>query len=444
MKAPEAAASPAPDAMTGEVVELCRDLIRIDTTNTGGEDGAGERAAAEYVAARLAEAGIDSTLLEAAPGRANLVARIPGSDPSRPALLLHGHLDTVPALRHEWSLDPHAGEIVDGCLWGRGAVDMKNMIAMILAAVRRMSREGTRPARDIVLAFLADEEAGCELGSRWIAREHRDLIADCNQAVSEVGGFSVTLDPATRLYLIETGRKGVAWLRLRARGTPGHGSLTHRRTAIGDLSAAVARIAEHEWPVRLTPTTTRTVNELRDLTGTDLTSLRSGAENTVLAPVAGLLGSGLRDVANPTVVRAGTSINVVPGEAEALVDGRFVPGYEEEFLARIGELVGPAVETEIIDLTSADEADPDSPLIGAMHDSLLAEDPAARIVPFCSSTSTDNASFAPLGIAGYGFVPLKLPPGFDFSAMFHGIDERIPLDSLRFGGAVMYRFLRAC
>jgi acetylornithine deacetylase/succinyl-diaminopimelate desuccinylase-like protein len=440
----ELTAPSADEIMRDEVVSLCRDLIRIDTTNTSADDGPGERAAAEYVAAQLAEVGVHGTILEPEPGRANYIARIPGTDPARPALLLHGHLDTVPALRHEWSLDPHAGEIRDECLWGRGAVDMKNMIAMILAAVRRMSREGTRPARDIVLAFLADEEAGCELGSRWIARKHRELIVDCDQAVSEVGGFSVTLDPTTRLYLIETGRKGVAWLRLRTRGKPGHGSLTHRRTAIGELSAAVNRIIENEWPVRLTPTTTRTVQDLRTLTGTDPVTLQPGVEDTVLAPVAGLLGSGLRDVANPTVLRAGSSINVVPGEAEALVDGRFVPGYEEDFLARLSELVGPAVDTEIIDLTAADEADPDSSLVDAMRSSLTAEDPGAHIVPYCSSASTDNASFAPLGIAGYGFVPLKLPPGFDFSAMFHGIDERIPLDSLRFGAAVLHRFLHAC
>ncbi|MCZ4602847.1 M20/M25/M40 family metallo-hydrolase [Streptomyces sp. Lzd4kr] len=429
---------------TDEVVELCRDLIRIDTTNSGDGAGPGERMAAEYVAAKLAEAGVHGRILESAPGRANVVARLPGTDRSRPALLLHGHLDTVPALRHEWSVDPFSGEVRDGCLWGRGAVDMKNMIAMILAAVRAMARAKTLPPRDIVLAFLADEEAGCELGSRWLAREHRDLIADCDQAVSEVGGFSVTLDPATRVYLVETGRKGVAWLRLRARGTQGHGSLTHRRTAVGELAAAVARIAEHEWPVRLTSTSARTVADLSAPTGVDLAAERPRLDDTALAPVAGLLTSSLRHVANPTVLRAGEAVNVVPGQAEALVDGRFVPGYAEEFLAEIGRLAGPAVEIEILDLTPADEADPHHALVGSMHRSLRDEDPAAHLVPYCSSASTDNASFAPLGIAGYGFAPLRLPPGFDFAAMFHGVDERVPLESLTFGARVLHRFLRRC
>ncbi|MFD8152763.1 M20/M25/M40 family metallo-hydrolase [Streptomyces sp. NPDC001046] len=436
-----------PEKNTGdadEVVELCRDLIRIDTSNAGDGLGPGERRAAEYVAARLAEAGIESQVLESSPRRANLVARIAGTDPARPALLVHGHLDTVPARRHEWSLDPFAGEIRKGCLWGRGAVDMKNMIAMTLTAVRKMARENTPPSRDLVLAFLADEEAGCHLGSRWLAQEHRDLITDCNQAVSEVGGFSVSVDPATRLYMIETGRKGVAWLRLRARGAAGHASLTHPRSAVAQLSAAVHRLAEEDWPLRLTPTSARTVEQISALTRLDISTDQPALADTVLAPVAALLTSSLRHVANPTVLRAGSSINVVPGEAEALVDGRFVPGFAEEFLGRVTELVGPAVQADVIDLTPADESDPDDVLLSAMNAALRAEDPTATIVPYCSSASTDNASFAPLGIAGYGFAPLRLPAGFDFGAMFHGVDERVPLDALRFGADVLHRFLRHC
>ncbi|MEU9454894.1 M20/M25/M40 family metallo-hydrolase [Streptomyces sp. NPDC048277] len=423
-----------------EVVELCRDLIRIDTSNYFDGTGPGERQAAEYVAHRLDEVGIDSTLLEAGPRRTSVVARIPGRDRSRPALLVHGHLDVVPADPHDWSVDPFAGEIRDGCLWGRGAVDMKNMNAMILAAVRRLARSGELPARDIVLAFLADEEAGGDLGSRWLATHHRDLLDGCDQAVSECGGFSIDVPGADRrVYLIETARKGVAWLRLRARGTRGHGSMITNDNATAHLAAAVTRLARHTWPLELTATTTRMTNELRDLTGIDVTEDDLGG--TPLAPVAGMISSSLRHVANPTVLRAGDTVNVVPSHAEALVDGRFVPGLHEEFLRTVADVVGPGIQVDVMDFTAADEVDPNGSLISAMHQALSAEDPTATVIPYCSSASTDNASFAPLGIQGFGFAPLQLPPGFNFAAMFHGTDERVPLDSLRFGARTLHRFL---
>ncbi|MEU8825778.1 M20/M25/M40 family metallo-hydrolase [Streptomyces sp. NPDC048636] len=440
MTTPDAAAI-APDRHgLDEVVELCRDLIRIDTSNFFDGTGPGERPAAEFVAHRLDEAGIDSTLLEAAPRRTSVVARIPGRDRSRPALLVHGHLDVVPADPHHWSVHPFSGEIRDGCLWGRGAVDMKNMNAMILAAVRQLARSGELPARDVVLAFLPDEEAGGHHGSRWLATHHRDLLDDCDQAVSEIGGFSVDLSGTDRrVYLVETARKGVAWLRLRARGTRGHGSLLTDDNATARLAGAVTRLARHVWPLELTPTTTRMTDELRRLTGIDVTEDDLG--RTPLAPLAGLIGASLRHVANPTVLRAGDTINVIPSEAEALVDGRFVHGLHEEFLRTVGELAGPGVEMEILDFTASAETDPHGTLVDAMHRALRAEDPAATVIPYCSAASTDNASFAPLGIQGFGFAPLQLPPGFDFASMFHGTDERVPVESLRFGARALYRFL---
>lgn len=432
----------APECGLDEVVELCRDLIRIDTSNHFDGSGPGERGAAEYVAARLDEVGVDSTLFESAPRRASVVARIRGRDTSRPALLLHGHLDVVPADRRAWTVDPFAGEIRDGCLWGRGAVDMKNMIAMMLAAVRRLARSGELPARDVVLAFLADEEAGGVLGSRWLAERHRELLTDCDQAVSEIGGFSVQWSGPSgprRAYLVETARKGVAWLRLQAHGTSGHASMTAQDNPVVRLGAALTRLGEYDWPLALTATTTRTAAELRRLTGVDIRV--DSLDGTPLAPVTGLVTSSLRHVANPTVLRAGDTVNVIPAEAEALVDGRFVPGRDEEFLRTVAALVGPGVEIEVVDRTPSAEADPDSALLDAMRRALGAEDPSGAVIPYCSSASTDNASFAPLGIAGFGFVPLRLPAGFDFARMFHGTDERIPLDSLRFGARTLHRFL---
>ncbi|WP_413810637.1 M20/M25/M40 family metallo-hydrolase [Streptomyces sp. OE57] len=425
-----------------EVVELCRDLIRIDTSNPFDGTGPGERRAAEYVAHRLDEVGIGSVILEAAPGRASAVARIAGRDRSRPALLLHGHLDVVPADPHDWSVDPFAGEIRDGFLWGRGAVDMKNMNAMILAAVRRLARSGELPARDIVLAFLADEEAGGALGSRWLAEHHRDLLDDCDQAVSEIGGFSVDLSDSVaerRVYLVETARKGVAWLRLRARGTRGHGSMITKDNATVRLAAALTRLADHDWPIDLTPTTARMTTELKNLASID--AGLDDLDGTPFAPVAGLVSSALRNVANPTVLRAGDTVNVIPTEAQALVDGRFVPGRGQEFLREVASIVGPGIEIETVDYTESAESAPEGSLIDAMQRALSAEDPVATVVPYCSSASTDNVSFASLGIEGYGFAPLRLPAGFDFARMFHGTDERVPLSSLRFGARSLYRFL---
>lgn len=422
-----------------EVVEICRDLIRIDSSNYGDGLGPGERAAAEYVAAKLAEVGIESTLLEPEARRTNLVARVPGR--TGPPLLVHGHLDVVPADPALWAVDPFAGELIDGFLWGRGSIDMKHMVAMILTATREMQRRSVQPQRELVLAFLADEENAFTLGSRWLVNNHRDLIADCTEAISEVGGFSVQIRPDQRIYLLESGRKGVAWLRLTAQGTAGHGSITNPRNSIGILSAAVARVAGHQWPLRLTDVSGRMTEALAKFGAPDVLGDPETLQDSVLAPVAGMLTSSLRHVANPTVLKAGRSLNVVPGSAEAYVDGRFVPGYQEEFLEELAFLAGPDVTMDVIDLTAADQADPGASLVAAMQASLAAEDPGCKVVPYTSSASTDNASFADIGIQGYGFAPLKLPPGYSFSSMFHGTDERVPVEALIFGARVLYRLL---
>src|SRR4051794_31278452 len=238
----------------GEVAQLLSELIRIDTTNTGDTaTSAGERVAAEWVAGKLDEVGIGSRILESERGRASLVARIPGADPSRPALLVHGHLDVVPADPAEWSVHPFSGEERDGYVWGRGAVDMKDMDAMVLALVREWARTGVRPPRDIVLAFVADEEAGGRLGARYLVDEHPDCFEGCTEAISEVGGFSITVRDDLRLYLVQTAEKGLAWMRLTAGGRPGHGSFVHDDNAVTRLCEAVARIGAARLPPLLTP-----------------------------------------------------------------------------------------------------------------------------------------------------------------------------------------------
>jgi acetylornithine deacetylase/succinyl-diaminopimelate desuccinylase-like protein len=424
--------------MEEEVVGLCRDLIRIDSSNAGDNAGPGERAAAEYVAEKLSEVGLETRILESDSRRANVIARIEGTDPGRDALLLHGHLDVVPFDAADWKIHPLSGEVADGCVWGRGAVDMKDMDAMILAVVRQRLREGRRPSRDVVLVFTADEEAGGGYGARWLVDEHPEVFEGCTEAIGEVGGFSVTVSEAQRLYLIEAAEKGIGWMRLTARGRAGHGSMLSSENAVTEVAEAVARIGRYEWPIRVTPTVQ---GFFREAFGVELTAEDAEATVAKLGPLARMVGAVLRNTANPTMLEAGYKANVIPQTATAHVDGRFLPGYEEEFFATIDELLGPNVTREFVHHDIAVETPFEGPLVRAMAEALIAEDPGARVVPYTLSGGTDLKSFSRLGIRGFGFAPLRLPADLDFSGMFHGVDERVPTDSLAFGVRVLDRFL---
>ncbi|MCL3996878.1 M20/M25/M40 family metallo-hydrolase [Streptomyces lavenduligriseus] len=426
-----------------EVADLCRELIRFDTSNYGDHSGPGERKAAEWVAEKLAEVGLEPKIYESHPGRASTVARIEGEDPSRPALLIHGHLDVVPANAVDWTHDPFSGEIADGCVWGRGAVDMKDMDAMTLAVVRDRLRSGRRPPRDIVVAFLADEEAGGTYGARYLVDHHPELFEGVTEAISEVGGFSFTVDDQRRLYLIQTAEKGMHWMKLTVAGTAGHGSMIHRDNAITELSEAVARVGRHRFPVRVTKTTRAFLDELGDALGTELDPEDMEATIAKLGGIAKLIGATLSNTANPTQLNAGYKVNVIPGEATAHIDGRFLPGHEEEFLADLDRLLGPNVRREDVHSDKALETGFDGPLVAAMQSALLAEDPTAKAIPYMLSGGTDAKSFDDLGIRGFGFAPLKLPPELDFAGMFHGVDERVPVDGLQFGVRVLDRFIDA-
>ncbi|WP_405874647.1 MULTISPECIES: M20/M25/M40 family metallo-hydrolase [unclassified Streptomyces] len=426
-----------------EVVDLCRELIQIDTSNYGDHSGPGERKAAEYVAEKLAEVGLEPKIFESHPGRASTVARIEGEDPSRPALLIHGHTDVVPANADDWTHHPFSGEVADGCVWGRGAVDMKDMDAMTLAVVRDRLRSGRRPPRDIVLAFLADEEAGGKFGARHLVENHPDLFEGVTEAISEVGGFSFTVNEQRRLYLIQTAEKGMHWMKLTVAGTAGHGSMIHRDNAITELSEAVARLGRHKFPVRVTKTTRAFLDDLGDALGTELDPEDMEGTLARLGGIAKLIGATLSNTANPTQLGAGYKVNVIPGEATAHVDGRFLPGFEEEFLADLDKILGPKVKREDVHSDKALETSFDGALVDAMQSALVAEDPAARAVPYMLSGGTDAKSFDDLGIRGFGFAPLKLPPELDFAGMFHGVDERVPVDGLKFGVRVLDRFIDA-
>nr|WSW42790.1 M20/M25/M40 family metallo-hydrolase [Streptomyces sp. NBC_01001] len=447
---PSASESPVDRVALDEAVEFTSGLIRIDTTNRGGGD-CRERPAAEYVAERLAAAGLEPVLLERTPGRTNVVARIEGTDPGAEALLVHGHLDVVPAEAADWSVDPFSGEIRDGVVWGRGAVDMKNMDAMVLAVVRAWARaakrgQHCRPRRDIVIAYTADEEDSGVDGSGFLADQHPHLFEGCTEGLSESGAFTVHNGPGQALYPIAAGERGTAWLKLTAHGTTGHGSKPNRANAVSRLAAAVARIGEYRWPVRLTGTVAACITELAALQGL---SVDPRARDFDLDAVLGKLGpAGLlveataRNSANPTMLSAGYKLNVVPGTATAYVDGRMLPGSEAEFIATLDELTGPDVTWAFHHREAALEAPVDGRTFAILRESVERFDPDGHVVPFCMAGGTDAKQFSRLGITGYGFSPLKLPPGFDYWSLFHGVDERVPVDALHFGVRVLDHALR--
>ncbi|MEV6794348.1 M20/M25/M40 family metallo-hydrolase [Streptomyces sp. NPDC051320] len=428
-----------------EVVDFTSGLIRIDTTNRGGGD-CRERPAAEYVAERLAGAGIEPALLERTPGRTNVVARIEGTDPSADALLVHGHLDVVPAEPDDWSVHPFSGEVRDGVLWGRGAIDMKNMDAMVLAVVRAWAREGVRPRRDIVIAYTADEEASAVDGSGFLADRHAALFDGCTEGIGESGAFTFHAAAGRQLYPVAAGERGTAWLKLTAHGRAGHGSKVNRDNAVSRLAAAIARIGDHRWPVRLTPTVRAALTEIAALHGIEADPGAAGFDVDGLlgrlGPAAALVEATVRNSANPTMLQAGYKVNVIPGRATAYVDGRMLPGGEQEFRETLDRLTGPDVDWEFDHSEVALQAPVDSPTYAKLRAAVERFAPEGHVVPYCMSGGTDAKQFSRLGITGYGFSPLKLPPGFDYQALFHGVDERVPVDALHFGVRVLDHYLR--
>ncbi|HTF49130.1 MAG TPA: M20/M25/M40 family metallo-hydrolase [Pseudonocardia sp.] len=440
-----AANDPAADDPAAEVVALTSELIAIDTTNTADPSGAGtERPAAEYVAEKLTDAGYQPTYLESgAPGRGNVIVRLPGADPSRGALLIHSHLDVVPAEAADWAIHPFSGEVTDGYVWGRGAVDMKGMAAMALAAARRFKRDGVVPPRDLIFAFLSDEETGGDYGARWLVDNRPDLFEGATESIGEVGGFSVTLADSARAYLIETAEKGSLWLRLKVSGTAGHGSMLQTDNPVAKLASAVARLDAHRFPLILTDPVREFLEGVAEITGIPFDENDPEAAVARLGNLSRMIGATLRDTANVTIFNAGYKTNVVPALAEATVDARVLPGREAAFQREVAEVLGPDVECNWR-TRPAVQTTFDGALVDAMAVAIGAEDPGARVLPYMLSASTDAKSFQRLGIRNFGFAPLRLPPELDYSALFHGVDERVPVDALEFGSRVLDRFLRIC
>ncbi|WP_448431677.1 M20/M25/M40 family metallo-hydrolase [Mycolicibacterium sp. XJ2546] len=442
----------APSQAEAEIVDIVSTLIRFDTSNTGEpETTKGEAECAHWVAEQLQEVGYQTEYIEAgAPGRGNLFARLEGADRQRGALMLHGHLDVVPAEPADWSVHPFSGAVENGYVWGRGAVDMKDMCGMMIAVARHFKRSGIVPPRDIVFAFVSDEEAGGDYGCKWLVEHRPDLFEGVTEAIGEVGGFSLTIPRRDggerRLYLIETAEKAMMWMRLTGRGRAGHGSMINDDNAVTAVAEAVAKLGRHQFPIVLTDSVEQFLTAVAEETGYTFDTNSPDIEGAIakLGPIAKIVGATLRDTANPTMLNAGYKANVIPGSAEAVVDCRVLPGRQAAFEREVDELIGPDVTREWITDLPSYETTFDGALLDAMNAAVLSADPEARTVPYMLSGGTDAKHFARLGIRCFGFSPLKLPPDLDFASLFHGVDERVPVDALKFGTRVLEHFLLNC
>lgn len=437
-------------AARDNVVEYVQTLIRFDTTNTGDlATTRGEEPAALWVRDRLEEVGYECELVESgAPGRLNVFTRLKGDGTCADGLVIHGHLDVVPAVAEDWSVDPFSAEIKDGCIWGRGAVDMKDMVGMMVAVARELKLTGFTPHRDILFAFFADEESGSEYGSLWIAQNRPDIFTGMKEAIGEVGGYSVTLPDSQGkkkpFYLISTGEKGIAWLKVTAHGTPGHASLVHKDNPIQTLAAALRRLEEHDFPVVITKSLHNFVTAVSTETNftIDVNAPNVAEELSQLGHIASTINSTLHDTANVTRLESGYKENVVPQTASAVLDCRLIPGRKEEFMKEMEQIMGPKISIEWLVEAPAIEVEYNTELVDFMKKSVLTYDPEAGFLPYIMGASTDAKSLDIMGIASYGFSPLKLPEDFNFMQLFHGIDERVPVSSLEFGADVLEDFVR--
>jgi len=424
---------------------LCQDLLRMDTTNPPGN----ERPAAEYLAGKLAEAGYEPVLLDSAPQRTNLVVRRRGTG-AAPPLLLTAHLDVVEAYPEYWDHPPFSGEIADGCLWGRGAIDMKNMAAMSAAVMRRLARDNAQLSRDVIFAAVADEEAGCDHGSRFLVENHRELV-EAEYAIGESGGFSLHIGTAT-FYPVQVAEKGLCWVRARVRGEPGHGSMPRDDSAVVKLGEAIARLGAARLPVHPTRQVRDFLQAIAARQPAVVQPLLKILTNPHLLPrllplvpdksVARGMSAVLSNTASPTVVRAGAKINVIPNEAEVQIDGRTLPGQsDDDFLRELRAVLGPDVELEVIKSAPPVVTEPvESPLYDLIARQVLRREPDATVVPYMIPGFTDAKYFTRMGARWYGFSPVKIEKGsgIRFADMFHGHNERVPIDGLHWGADLLY------
>lgn len=427
---------------TEEAVRLCSELIRIDT-QLGSSD---ERTAAEYVAEYLSDLGIDGVLVESEKRRSSLVARVPGTDQSLDPLLIHTHLDVVPAIADQWQVHPLSGEIQDGMVWGRGAVDMKDMVASVLAVLKHRLSAGRLPRRPLVLAFLADEENAGVLGAEWLVEHRPELFEGCRTAIGEGGGWSIWANDHERIYPIHTAEKGWAAVKATAYGNAGHASRIDDGNPVRVLAESIGRLTSDRFPIHLTEGMESLLRTICDVNGVIFEPDNPEHAIPLLGRDARMMASGLRNTAHPTRTAAGYQSNVIPGVATAELDCRYMPGRWDEFEAELRAALGDKVHLEVLARTvglTAGRQSAENGLWSAALSALKQEDVTARVAPFMSSGGTDATHLQRLGIECFGFNPLLLPPQLDFWSLFHGVDERVPVGSLKFSARVLDRFLDA-
>jgi acetylornithine deacetylase/succinyl-diaminopimelate desuccinylase-like protein len=436
------------DAVVQETVDLFKDLLRIDTTNPPGN----ERPAAELLAKKLGAEGIEHQILESEPGRASIVARLRGSGKAGP-LLLNGHLDVVPADREAWSRDPFAAEEADGCIWGRGAIDMKNMVAMSVMTLVQMKRDGVTPDRDVIFAGVADEEAGSHQGALFLVERHPDLVR-AEYVLNEVGGHTLHMG-STRFYPVQVSEKGICWFELVARGEPGHGSMPHPENAVVRLARAIEAVGSTRLPQHVTPVVADFLRALAKgapfprnkllplLLEPRLAGLLLDALEKQNPDQARGINAMLRNTVSPTMLAAGKKVNVIPSEARARLDGRVIPGQSvSAFLAEVQSVVGNDVRLNVLDQHDGVVFDARTPLYDAITRCVERHDRDGVVVPYMIPGFTDSFAYARLGATCYGFSPVRLPPELNFTRMYHGHDERIPREGFEWGFGVLGDLVR--
>lgn len=400
------------DTFERETLANLRELIRLDTTNPPGN----ERIATDFIAATLGRCGIEATVIESAPARANLIARVAGRDRAKPPLMLSSHTDIVPVEAERWTHPPFAAELADGCIWGRGSIDMKSKCATDLGLMLALSRASATPERDLIFAAVADEEAGSELGARFLVERHPELVR-AGYVLNETGGFTLFMGER-RFYPIQVAEKGFVTVKMTVTAAPGHGSMPRSDTAIAWLADLITRITRTPMRRRLTPLMRDTLAEL---------GIPSDKAPPILRPM-------MANTVTPTILRAGYKDNVIPGEASVILDGRTLPGENEHsFLRELRDIVGPEPALEVLKAAPPAEASADTPLFRLIKTRTEAADPGARAIAWMLPGATDSKFYAQLGATCYGFAPVKLDPKMPFGALYHGNDERMPIDGFLWG-----------
>jgi acetylornithine deacetylase/succinyl-diaminopimelate desuccinylase-like protein len=425
-------------------VELLQRLIRFDTTNPPGN----EAECIEFVRGLLEDAGCETEVYAKEPGRPNLVTRLRGTGSAAP-LLLYGHVDVVTTAGQQWSRAPFGGELVEGYVWGRGALDMKGGVAMLVSAFLRAKAEGPRPPGDVVLAILSDEEAGGDLGAKFLVEDHPHLFEGVRQALGEFGGFSMEMG-GKRFYPIQVAEKQICWLKATIRGPGGHGAMINRGGTMARLGRFLRDLDRKRLPVHVTPV----ARELVERIASELPRPQRLVLDAVLKPrftdrALRLIGERartfepmLRNTVSATIVRGGEKINVVPSEIKLELDGRLLPGLvPADLIGELRDIVGDDIEIELV-RHDPSPSEPDLTFFETLADVLRELDPDAIPVPLLQIGVTDGRFFSRLGIQTYGFLPMRLPADFAFTALIHAADERIPADAVEFGADAIYRALQ--